>query len=386
MTEAEGETSPLLPDTPAVASSSSTEGRREDPAPEPSGERVDAEDEELPAKYADLESKEVALGVHKVVLQEGRGEDSPKLHATCFVRYRAWVKKSKHKFHDTWSEGSTVQLVLGHEKPTVRGLATGVGSMRAGERALFHVAADLAYGKEGSFSFPHVPPSSDVVYEAELVGFDNPREGRAPGEMTVEERIAAADRRRVDGNLAFKGDDVEEAMHQYEIALGYMDDDFMFQMFGKYRDMANAVRLPCVLNMAACHLKKGAFHEAIAQCSVVLAEEPNNVKALFRRGRARAQLGQSDGAREDLEKAQRLAPGDKAVLKELQALAGQDRSLEASRRKLYKGMFRAAANPAPGGAGGGGGKRPWYLRLWDAVWGFLRRLWPVKGGGKKKAE
>jgi hypothetical protein len=35
--------------------------------------------------------------------------------------------------------------------------------------------------------------------------------------MTVEERIAAADRRRVDGNDAFKGGQIEEALKQYEM-------------------------------------------------------------------------------------------------------------------------------------------------------------------------
>lgn len=52
------------------------------------------------------------------------------------------------------------------------GLAIGVNSMKSGERALLHVGWELAYGKEGSFSFPNVPPTADVLYEVELIGFD----------------------------------------------------------------------------------------------------------------------------------------------------------------------------------------------------------------------
>jgi FKBP-type peptidyl-prolyl cis-trans isomerase len=48
--------------------------------------------------------------------------------------------------------------------------------MNAGESALFHVGHELAYGKEGSFSFPNVPPMADVIYEVELVGFEQARE------------------------------------------------------------------------------------------------------------------------------------------------------------------------------------------------------------------
>lgn len=43
----------------------------------------------------------------------------------------------------------------------------------------------------------------------------------------------------------------------------------MFQLFGKYRDMALAVKNPCHLNMAACLIKQKRFDEAIAQCSIV---------------------------------------------------------------------------------------------------------------------
>ena len=47
--------------------------------------------------------------------------------------------------------------------------------------------------------------------------------------------------------------------------------------------------------------------------SQVLAEEENNAKALFRRGKARAELGQTDAAREDYLKVRKFALEDKAV-------------------------------------------------------------------------
>lgn len=56
------------------------------------------------------------------------------------------------------------------------GLAVGVSSMKAGEHALLHVGWELGYGKEGSFSFPNVPPMADVLYEVVLIGFDETKE------------------------------------------------------------------------------------------------------------------------------------------------------------------------------------------------------------------
>ncbi|CAF2124776.1 unnamed protein product [Brassica napus] len=51
----------------------------------------------------------------------------------------------------------------------------------------------------------------------------------------------------MDGNNLFKEDKLEEAMQQYEMAIAYMGDDFMFQLYGKYHDMALAVKNPCHL-------------------------------------------------------------------------------------------------------------------------------------------
>lgn len=48
-------------------------------------------------------------------------------------------------------------------------------------------------------------------------------QGKSRGEMTVEERIAAADRRRMQGNDLFKEDKLEEAIQQYEmVTIGFL--------------------------------------------------------------------------------------------------------------------------------------------------------------------
>ncbi|GKU88614.1 hypothetical protein SLEP1_g2856 [Rubroshorea leprosula] len=149
--------------------------------------------------------------------------------------------------------------------------------------------------------------------------------------MTVEERIGAADRRRMDGDAPFK-----EAMQQYEMAIAYMGDDFMFQLFGKYWDMALVVKNPCHLNMAASLIKLKCYEEAIGHCTTVLAEDENNVKALFRRGKTRAELGRADAAREDFQKARKHAPEDKAIARVLRALAEHDSAAYHKQKKLYK--------------------------------------------------
>nr|POF18851.1 peptidyl-prolyl cis-trans isomerase fkbp42 [Quercus suber] len=304
--------------------------------------------------------------VTKQIIKEGHGQ-KPSKYATCFLHYRAWTESTLHKFEDTWNEQKPVELVLGKEKKEMTGLAIGLSSMKSGERALLHVGWELGYGKEGSFSFPNVPPMADIIYEAELIGFDETKEGKARGDMTVEERIGAADRRKMDGNALFKEEKLEEAMQQYEMAIAYMGDDFMFQLFGKYRDMALAVKNPCHLNMAACMIKLKRYEEAIMQCNVVLAEEENNAKALFRRGKARAELGQTDAAREDYLKVRKFAPEDKAVARELRLLAEHDKALYQKQKEIYKGIFGPRPEPKP--------KRTnWLVLFWQWLLSLFYRL------------
>ncbi|KAI7735614.1 hypothetical protein M8C21_022325, partial [Ambrosia artemisiifolia] len=113
--------------------------------------------------------------VTKQVIKEGHGE-KPSKYSTCFLHYRAWTESTQHKFEDTWQELQLTEVVLGKEKKEMAGLALGLYSMKAGERALLHVGWELGYGEEGSFSFPNVPPKADIIYEVELVGFDETKE------------------------------------------------------------------------------------------------------------------------------------------------------------------------------------------------------------------
>lgn len=307
--------------------------------------------------------------VTKQIIKEGHG-DKPSKYSTCFLHYKAWTESTGHKFEDTWQELQLFELVLGKEKKEMTGLAIGVYSMKSGERALLHVSWELGYGEEGSFSFPNVPPKADIVYEVELVGFDETKEGKARSDMTVEERISAADRRRMDGNTLFKEEKLEEAMQQYEMAIAYMNDDFMFQLFGKYQDMALAVKNPCHLNIAACLIKLKRYEEAIAQCTIVLAEDQNNVKALFRRGKARSELGQTDAAREDFLKARKFAPQDKAITKELHLLAQHDKIVYQKQKELYKGLF----GPRPEPKNTNNTPSNWLVLVWQWLLSLFYRL------------
>lgn len=99
----------------------------------------------------------------------------------------------------------------------------------------------------------------------------------------------------------------------------------------------------------------------------VLSEDENNVKALFRRGKARAALGQTDAAREDFLKARNYAPEDKAIAKELRLLAEHDKALYQKQKEIYKGIFGPRPEPKPK-------QSNWLILIWQWLMSVFHRL------------
>ena len=100
----------------------------------------------------------------------------------------------------------------------------------------------------------------------------------------------------------------------------------------------------------------------------VLGEEENNVKALFRRGKARAELGQTDSAREDFLKARKFAPEDKAITRELRLLDDHDKAVYKKQKEFYKGIFGPPPPPPK--------PKPtnWLVLFWHCLLSLFCRL------------
>ncbi|CAN6703178.1 unnamed protein product [Malus baccata var. baccata] len=235
------------------------------------------------------------------IIKEGHGQ-IPSKYSTCFLHYRAWTESTRHKFEDTWDEQRQLEMILGK---AFNHYVVVLNAMN------FLLVVYFCYcNREKSISFPNVPPVADISYEVELIGFDKTKEVSW---------IAAADRRKMDGNALFKDEKLEEA-----------------------------VKNPCHLNMAASFIKLKRYEEAIGQCSIV---------TLFRRGKARAELGQTGAAPEDFLTARKFAPQDKAIAREFRLLAEHDKALRLlaehnkavyqKQTEIYKGIFGPTPSPKP---------------------------------------
>lgn len=130
--------------------------------------------------------------------------------------------------------------------------------------------------------------------------------------------------------------------------MSYIDDSMMAQLMGHYLDESSVLKAALHCNAAAALLALRRHEEALDQCRGALALEPGNVKALYRKGRAHAGLGQDGAAREALERAAKLAPGDAAVRAALRELDAEERAKAQAAKGLFTGLFGGTAEPGGG--------------------------------------
>lgn len=113
-----------------------------------------------------------------------------------------------------------------------------------------------------------------------------------------------------DGNRCFKRGKFEEAIGHYDKALELNPDTIAARN-----------------NRAVAYLKLGNAKRALEDCDLVLARDPENVKALLRKGQACLEEHREEDARSAWKQVLRLEPGNKqaqACLEQLQgALGGQ---------------------------------------------------------------
>ncbi|PFH34352.1 tetratricopeptide repeat-containing protein [Besnoitia besnoiti] len=159
---------------------------------------------------------------------------------------------------------------------------------------------------------------------------DDEVSGKSP-----EERMTFALSCKDSGNDLFKSGDNSNAKQKYQEGLKFLKD----------LDLPDAKRLRIALNsnVAMCCLKSEAWSEAIAAANAVLKEEPENVKALYRRGVARSAFGFYEEAKADLLQVARLDPKNADARKELEKVKERISKHNEEKKKAFSGLFDRAA-------------------------------------------
>jgi len=169
-----------------------------------------------------------------------------------------------------------------------------------------------------------------VVLTAELKEFEKAKDTWS---MSEEEKVEFATSRKDKGSELFKAGRHVMALQRYKKVgelFSYIDN-YKEENKAKAKTLKNA----CELNKAACYLKLQEHVEARKACDTVLKEDPQSVKALYRRAQAEFGLKDFLDCIRDCKRVVELDPQNK----EARALLKQAQAGQKEEDKKSKGLF-----------------------------------------------
>ncbi|XP_064184765.1 peptidyl-prolyl cis-trans isomerase FKBP8-like [Anguilla rostrata] len=260
----------------------------------------------------------------------------------------------------TVEEEPSLSFTLG-DGDVIQALDLAVQLMELEETALVQTDAKYAYGTVGSVA-PPVPPGADLTLELRLLEV-----GDAPDLelLPPAERTALADRKRERGNAHYQRGDYAFAVNSYAIALQAAESSSKMDISPQEEAELLDVKVKCLNNMAAAQLKLDHLEAALRSCVSVLAHQPDNVKALFRKGKVLALRGEYTEAIRDLKSALKLEPSNKTIHAELSKLVKKHSEHKGAEQAMYKKML---GNPAPTAPQKHQGKSSWSVS-WKWLFG-----------------
>ncbi|KAJ0100484.1 hypothetical protein Patl1_21094 [Pistacia atlantica] len=253
--------------------------------------------------------------VFKKIIKAGEGFDRPSEGSLVKVKYIARLEDGTI-FERKGSEEEPFEF-LTLEENINEGLDRAIMTMKKGEQAMVTVGGEYLSSHEVS---EVVSANSVLYYEVQLIDFTK---DKPFWKMDTQEKIEACERKKHDGNLLFRAGKywlnvavvfffkLKHLLNFRTQAAKFIEFDHSFTDDEKH--IANALRLSCYLNIAACKLKLEEHSEASRLCTKVIELDPSNVKALFRRSQAYMKTSELEKAEADMKRALAIDPDNRDV-------------------------------------------------------------------------
>jgi len=225
--------------------------------------------------------------VSKVILEEGQGEETPQEDQEVDVTYIGTLENGE-EFDRNDNVDEPFQFFIGSDS-IIKGWSHGVRTMKKGEKAMFTIDQEHAYGESGRP--PKIPERATLKFEITLIDFRDRTKSKYDYEP--EERVAAGLEFKEAGSVAFKAAmsalSVDKDQNEYQKKLAEAKKEYMQAVeFLDEETTAEAVQCFVLtsLNLALIAFKEGKLHESIVHCEKAMEKDPKNVKSYFRRGNA----------------------------------------------------------------------------------------------------
>lgn len=235
------------------------------------------------------------------------------------------------KFDSSRDRGDVFQFTLGKGE-VIKGWDVGFASMKKGERAILTIQSQYAYGKAGSP--PTIPAEATLEFDVELVDFgEKPKER---WEMTNDELFEACATKKNEGTEAYKAKNYDIAVSLWNAAIEYLELNSPSE---EESSKAESLKLSLYLNVAQAQLLLKNYADAIEASTAAISFSVDNVKALFRRGSAHIRAGNIQEAKNDLLRAYKLDPTNKAIRDEIAKLKSYVAEAKEQSKTAFGNMF-----------------------------------------------
>lgn len=145
-------------------------------------------------------------------------------------------------------------------------------------------------------------------------------------------------------------ENIEQAKIYKEKGTGYLKQEkykLALKMYERSYGFVNTLETPeakdikkaLYLNKSLCNLKLKDYYATETECNKALEIEPNNVKALYRRGQSYYSRGDYEQSLVDFKRIKELEPENKAAQNQMALCNQQIRAYEQKQKSLYANMF-----------------------------------------------
>ena len=182
----------------------------------------------------------------------------------------------------------------------------------------------------------------ELEFIIELLSVELPDEyDKESWQLDVDEKLASVSKLKSEGNQLYSNKKLEEAAEKYAEAIGRLEQLILRE---KPQDdewvELRKQKVPLLLNYSQCKLSLNDYYPVIEHCTEALEIEPNNVKALFRRGKAHIGAWSPNEARADLKKVPELDASLLATCtKELKNLEQLEKEKDNADKDKFKTLF-----------------------------------------------
>ncbi|XP_067620323.1 FK506-binding protein 59 [Eurosta solidaginis] len=234
------------------------------------------------------------------------------------------------KYNGTTFEERNVEFDYGEgcDCGVVEGVEMALEKMTVGEISRLKIQGKYAFGSKGKQEF-NIPPNATVEYIVNLIDCEK---GVEEWKLTDDERLKQSELYKTKGTKYFLKQNFSLALKMYK-----KSTDIISEIDN---DAAKKLKIASNSNIALCYQKTNDYFEGKQACNEALKLDPQNIKALYRRGQCNLAINEFNEALNDFEMVIELEPTNKAAVNQIQICKHRIKEANEKERKIYANMFK----------------------------------------------